>query len=64
MLQTGADEYLMVGRGVTFTFAPTDGKSILGLAAVDDGHVENGRFVADRRLNGELVPEPAAKRIR
>ncbi|HVI98829.1 MAG TPA: DUF5597 domain-containing protein [Sphingomonas sp.] len=53
VLQTGADDYLMVGRGVTFTFAPARGKGIMGLAAVDDGHIENGRFVADRRLNGD-----------
>jgi hypothetical protein len=56
----GDDEYLVAGNGVIVTFAPLPapapapaGEPVAGLERVDEGRVDNGRFVATRRLNGD-----------
>ncbi|MCM8730740.1 DUF5597 domain-containing protein [Hephaestia sp. MAHUQ-44] len=53
VLQLGADDYLIAGRGVTFTFAPATGKGITGIAAIDEGAYEGGQWTPGRRLNGD-----------
>ena len=53
-IQTGSDEYLAAGRGLTVTFTPeTPGDSIVKVATVEEGVFVNGRWVAGRRLNGD-----------
>jgi len=53
ILQLGPDDYLMAGRGVTFTFAPADGQGKTGILAIDEGRYEDGRWLPGRRLNGD-----------
>ncbi len=54
-IQTGPDEYLVAGRGLTVTFTPnTPGDApIVKVATVEEGVFVNGRWVAGRRLNGD-----------
>jgi beta-galactosidase GanA len=50
----GDDEFLVAGNGLIVTFAPaTPGDPVAGIERVDEGLVENGRFVVTRRLNGD-----------
>ena len=67
VIALGPDEYLVAGRGVIVTFAPraADGSSV-GIASIEEGHYEEGRWLPGRRLNGDeshqgrhlrLVPE-------
>ncbi|NJR78142.1 DUF5597 domain-containing protein [Sphingomonas corticis] len=53
VLATGEGEYLIAGRGVTVTFAPADGRGVAGIEAADEGRMEAGRFLAERRMNGD-----------
>jgi hypothetical protein len=46
------DEYLVAGNGVIVTFA-AGSSGLLGIERVDEGRVEQGKFVAVRRLNGD-----------
>jgi beta-galactosidase GanA len=52
----GDDEYLVAGNGVIVTFGAAPGGAgapTVGIERVDEGRVEQGRFVAVRRLNGD-----------
>ncbi len=51
MIQTGPDEFIVAGRGITLTFA-TDGASV-GLESVRELRFENGRWIDGRWLNGD-----------
>ncbi|PHY17205.1 hypothetical protein CSW59_19420 [Caulobacter sp. BP25] len=51
MIQTGPDEFLVAGRGVTFTFA-TKGASV-GLESVRELTFQDGKWVDGRWLNGD-----------
>ena len=54
MIALADDEYLVAGNGLIVTFAPaTPGDPIAGIERIDEGRVENGRFVVTRRLNGD-----------
>ncbi len=67
LVQTGEREFYLAGTGVGISFvrrpAPDDEKSYTRLAtraasqlnfvSVEEGHFENGRFVADFRRNGD-----------
>jgi hypothetical protein len=54
VMALGDDEYLVAGNGVIVTFAPASpGDPIAGIERVDEGIVENGRFIVTRRLNGD-----------
>lgn len=49
-----SNEFIIAGTGLTVTFAPhTPGDPIAGLLSVEEGHFEDGRWVGDRRLNGD-----------
>jgi beta-galactosidase GanA len=54
VIALGPDEYLVAGRGLIVTFAPraADGSSA-GIAAIEEGHYEEGRWLPGRRLNGD-----------
>ncbi len=53
LIALGNDEFLVAGRGVTVTFAPTDGKGRTGIERIEEGRIENGSFVPGRLLNGD-----------
>jgi hypothetical protein len=54
VIALGDDEYLVAGNGLIVTFAPaTPGDPIAGIERIDEGHIEKGRFVVTRRLNGD-----------
>lgn len=49
----GGNHYLAAGQGVTFTFAPADGRGRLGLDWVEEGRYVDGQWEPGRRLNGD-----------
>lgn len=53
IMALGADEMLILGRGVTITFAPADGQGLSGIERIDEGRYVDGTWVAGRRLNGD-----------
>jgi hypothetical protein len=64
-IQTGPDEYLVAGRGLTITFTPnTPGDANVSVATAEDGVFVNGRWVAGRRLNGDETLSGKGLRLR
>jgi hypothetical protein len=56
MMAAGADEFYIAGADVQVTFRPlTEGPTIAGLALDEAGHFQDGRWVAERRLNGDDI---------
>ena len=53
VLWMGGDDYLIAGGGITLTVEPADGKGKAGLELVEEGRFVDGRWVAERRLNGD-----------
>jgi hypothetical protein len=53
-IQTGPDEYYMVGNGVTVTFASTKaGAPLAGMGTVEEGAFVNGKWTPGRLLAGD-----------
>jgi beta-galactosidase GanA len=52
ILETGPDQFLGVGKGFRVSFTPQSGKRA-GIAAVDEGTFEDGKWIQGRRLNGD-----------
>lgn len=64
-IQTGPDEYLVCGRGLTINFkAETPGDPRVGIIQVEDGNFINGSWVAGRRLNGDEILSGGGMRLR
>jgi hypothetical protein len=64
-IQTGADEFLVVGSGdgmVTFS-ADTPGPPIVGIESIDEEFFENGTWTPRRRLNGDENSQGQALRL-
>jgi len=54
VIASGPDEFYMAGCDVQVTFLPTTpGAPIAGLANVEAGRFENGRWIVTRRLGGD-----------
>ncbi|MBS1701728.1 MAG: DUF5597 domain-containing protein [Armatimonadetes bacterium] len=54
ILQTGTDEFLVIGKGVVVTFAPSDGQGKVGIDSVQEGTFDDqGQWVGGRWLNGD-----------
>jgi beta-galactosidase GanA len=54
ILQTGAEDYLIVGKGAVLTFAPLgDGPPIAGTDTASEQVIQNGHLVRGRLLNGD-----------
>ena len=55
IIQTGAEEYLVAGQGLTVTFAPSgDGPPLAGIESAWEGTFDpHGAWVAGRLLNGD-----------
>ena len=52
----GPDEYLVSGCDIKVTFTPTTpGPPIAGLASVETGKFENGRWIPGRKLSGDDI---------
>jgi hypothetical protein len=52
IMATGKDEFLGVGKGFRVEFIPRSGQPA-GIAAIDEGAFEDGKWVPGRRLNGD-----------
>jgi len=54
ILPTGKNEFLGVGKGFRVSFTSIDAKGPkVGIAAVDEGAFEDGKWIPGRRLNGD-----------
>jgi beta-galactosidase GanA len=58
IMGAGPDEFLGVGKGFRVSFTPRSGSGSatvqqVGIAAVDEGAFEDGKWVPGRRLNGD-----------
>lgn len=53
VLQTGPEELVVIGSGVTLTFASTDPGRVAGLESVWLGRFEGGDWKPERLLNGD-----------
>lgn len=63
VMADGSDGFLGVGRGFRVIFAPVPGeKRGVGIAAIDEGRFEDGKWVPGRRLNGDENDQGAAWR--
>ena len=52
IMATGPDEFLGAGKGFRVTFMPRTGMRA-GIAAVDEGRFDDGKWIPGRRLNGD-----------
>jgi beta-galactosidase GanA len=52
LIQTGPEDYLIAGQGVTVTFEPVGGGSA-GIDKAWEGRFENGAWLPGRLLNGD-----------
>jgi len=52
IMAAGPDEFLGAGKGFRVSFTPRSGPQA-GIAAVDEGSFENGKWIPGRRLNGD-----------
>jgi beta-galactosidase GanA len=52
IMATGPDEFLGAGKGFRVTFTPRTGMHA-GIATVDEGRFDDGKWIAGRRLNGD-----------
>lgn len=56
IINTGPDEFLMAGAGVTFTFATATGETeVVGLADVEEGTYVDGVWKPGRNLSGDEI---------
>jgi hypothetical protein len=54
IMADGKDAFLGVGKGFRVTLTPRDGSARkAGIAAVDEGVIEEGKWIPGRRLNGD-----------
>lgn len=50
----GPDEFLIAGTGFVTVFEPNSaGAPIAGILSADEGRFENGKWIAERRMNGD-----------
>ena len=53
IIQTGPDEFIVAGTGVTVTFADPNAKARIGIEQIVEGHFDGSKFVEGRWLNGD-----------
>lgn len=53
IMATGPEEFMGAGKGFRVSFSTRSASSHVGLASVDEGRFEDGKWVAGRRLNGD-----------
>jgi beta-galactosidase GanA len=52
VIATGPDEFLGAGKGFRVSFR-SRGKDRVGIASIDEGRFEDGKWIGGRRLNGD-----------
>ncbi|MGA7858801.1 MAG: DUF5597 domain-containing protein [Terracidiphilus sp.] len=62
VMATGPDEFLGAGKGFKVTFTPRAGLNV-GIASVDEGSFEDGKWGPGRRLNGDENSQGSAWRF-
>ena len=55
IIQTGTHEFIVAGSAVDIFFLPKDASMRIGVDATDEGVFKNGKWTAQRRLNGDEV---------
>ena len=55
IIQTGVDEFITAGEGFDLFFAPKSDSMRIALNTVDEGTFENGKWIPERRLNGDEI---------
>ena len=53
IVQTGKDEFIVAGTGITVTFSDPKGHDQIGIEQIIEGHMEDGKFIEGRWLNGD-----------
>ena len=53
IIQTGPAQFIVAGKALDIFFTPKDSTARIGILAVDEGTFENGKWIAQRRLNGD-----------
>ena len=53
IMASGPDEFLGAGKGFRVSFTPRADGPQVGIAAVDEGNLQDGKWVPGRRLNGD-----------
>jgi beta-galactosidase GanA len=53
IMATGPDEFLGAGKGFRVSFAPPASGPKVGIASIDEGSFQDGKWVPGRRLNGD-----------
>ncbi|GGF08823.1 hypothetical protein GCM10011383_19990 [Hymenobacter cavernae] len=54
IIAVAPDEFYVVGTGVVLTCEPTVKGKRAGYLSVDEGHLEGEKWIAGRRMNGDL----------
>ena len=57
ILQTGPEDFLVAGEGITVTVAPADGRGGAGIDSAREGRFEQGAWHSGRLLNGDETHE-------
>jgi hypothetical protein len=55
VIQTGPQEYIAAGKALDIFFIPKNDSVRIGIKAVDQGTFSEGKWVGERRLNGDEV---------
>jgi hypothetical protein len=55
IINVGKDEFIAAGKGFDILFFPKDTTFRIGVDKVDEGTFEDGRWIPERRLNGDEV---------
>lgn len=53
LMADGPDSFLGLGKGFRVSFIPRSPQVHVGIASVDDGSFDNGKWIPGRRLNGD-----------
>jgi beta-galactosidase GanA len=63
IIQTGKESFIVAGRGISVSFAPKDSTRYIGVNVFDEGTFKNGKWVTERRLNGDEGPWSSGSRV-
>lgn len=55
IIQTGKQEYICAGKGLDVLFIPKNDSMHVALEAVDEGSFRDGKWINERRLNGDEI---------
>ena len=55
IINIGPQEYIIAGKALDVFFTPKDGSMRAAVNAVDDGTFKDGKWISERRLNGDEV---------